>query len=149
MFTPETYSIMSRGIPLTLRCPTTPYYVYLLHFDEPYKHAKHYLGVTGNLEARLKLHKSGNGARLMEVISEAGIGFVVARLWKTDSWEQGHSLERQLKRRHEGPRLCPLCQQKPLDAYTLLYQGHWPFHLFAQVGKRRPMSRDRPRFVRS
>jgi hypothetical protein len=61
-------------------------------------------------------HRSGNGARLMEVISLAGIGFVVARLWKTDSWEDGRTLERQLKRRHGGSRLCPLCQHKPVDA---------------------------------
>lgn len=148
MFAPDTYSIITRGLRITLRCPTTYTYVYLLHFNKPYHHAKHYLGVTSNLEARLKLHKSGNGARLMEVVSEAGIGFVVARLWKTDSWEEGHTLERRLKRRHEGPRLCPLCRQKPVDAYALLYQGHWPFHVFAQVGKRQPMCRDAPCFVR-
>lgn len=79
--------------------------VYLLHFDKPYKHARHYLGSTDNLEERLARHLAGNGARLVEVITQAGIGFVVAR-----TWVGGRELERQLKRRKEGPRLCPICR---------------------------------------
>jgi hypothetical protein len=79
--------------------------VYLLHFDAPYKHAKHYLGYTADLDARLRDHRSGNGARLMAVIMDAGITFRVARLWKG-----GRDLERKLKnQKNAGARLCPLC----------------------------------------
>jgi site-specific DNA-cytosine methylase len=30
--------------------------VYLLHFDRPYKHARHYLGWAESLDARLAVH---------------------------------------------------------------------------------------------
>ncbi|MBA2243651.1 MAG: GIY-YIG nuclease family protein [Gemmatimonadetes bacterium] len=79
--------------------------VYLLHFAQPYRHARHYLGSTDNLERRLQEHRSGAGARLLEVITEAGIDFTLAR-----TWSGGRALERQLKNRKEAPRLCPLCR---------------------------------------
>ena len=47
--------------------------VYLIHFDEPFQHARHYLGYTKNLDTRLAAHRAGSGARLMKVISEQGI----------------------------------------------------------------------------
>ncbi len=81
--------------------------VYLLHFNRPLHHARHYMGWTKNLEERLKAHDNGNGARLMEVITEQGITWQLARTWKG-----GRDLERRLKRRHEGPRLCPICKQR-------------------------------------
>ena len=58
--------------------------VYLLHFSEPYKHARHYTGWTEDLPARLGAHGNGRGARLMEVIKVAGIGFPLARTWPRD-----------------------------------------------------------------
>ena len=79
--------------------------VYLLHFDVPYKHAKHYLGCTTNLQARLEAHQQGEGAKLMRAVRMAGIRFQLAR-----TWEGGRELERQLKRRKSSPRLCPICQ---------------------------------------
>lgn len=83
--------------------------VYLLHFSAPYKHCKHYLGYASDLEARLARHRQGRGARLLEVITEAGLDFQVAR-----TWNGGRRLERQLKRQKNSPRLCPICrQQKP------------------------------------
>jgi hypothetical protein len=39
--------------------------VYLLHFSEPYQHARHYTGWTHDLDARLQLHRAGRGARLL------------------------------------------------------------------------------------
>ena len=39
--------------------------VYLLHFDQPYKHARHYVGWTArNVRCRLAEHAAGRGARL-------------------------------------------------------------------------------------
>jgi len=82
--------------------------VYLLHFDTPLAHARHYLGFTFDLDRRLKEHAGGNGnARIMEVLAERGIGFILAR-----TWEGPQRLERQLKRQHHGPRLCPLCKRR-------------------------------------
>ncbi|MGD9101432.1 MAG: endonuclease [Anaerolineae bacterium] len=87
--------------------------VYLLHFDRPYAHAKHYLGYAADLDARLAQHASGNcvvslpngGARLLQVVAEAGIGWTLAR-----TWLGGRELERRLKRQKNSPRLCPICQ---------------------------------------
>ena len=78
--------------------------VYLLHFDFPYCHARHYMGYSVDLDQRLKAHRNGRGARLIEVITAAGTGFSVARTWNGD-----RHLERSLKRRKKSPALCPIC----------------------------------------
>lgn len=60
---------------------------YLLHFDRPYKHARHYVGFSRNLAERLKLHRLGqSNAKLMRVVFEAGIGFRVARVWPNTTY---------------------------------------------------------------
>ena len=81
--------------------------VYLLHFDKPYHHARHYTGFTTSLDARLDAHSKGTGARLMEVITEAGIGFQLARTWQGTRKD-----ERRIKKQHNAPRLCPVCRGK-------------------------------------
>lgn len=78
--------------------------VYLLHFDRPYKHAKHYTGWTTDLNTRLADHAAGRGARLIEVIQEAGIGWQLAR-----TWPGTRTRERQLKRQGGASRYCPHC----------------------------------------
>jgi len=82
--------------------------VYLLHLDPPLKHARHYLGWTSNLDRRLEAHRSGRGARLMEVVKEAGGTFRLAR-----TWVGSKSLERAIKDRKEAPKLCPVCTPEP------------------------------------
>jgi hypothetical protein len=85
--------------------------IYLLHFEQPYHHARHYLGWTeGLLEKRLGRHMVGNGARLVSVVTEAGIGITVARLWSGT-----RDLERKLKNRKNGPKLCPICLKNELQ----------------------------------
>jgi predicted GIY-YIG superfamily endonuclease len=82
--------------------------VYLIHLNEPYKHARHYTGWTTDLDARLEAHKQGRGARLMEVVKAAGITWRLAR-----TWPGGRDRERAIKDRHEAPRLCPECSPVP------------------------------------
>jgi predicted GIY-YIG superfamily endonuclease len=79
--------------------------VYLLHFDQPYRHARHYTGWTLDLHARLADHAAGRGACLLEVIRNAGIGFTLAR-----TWTGTRSRERALKRQGGASRRCPLCR---------------------------------------
>lgn len=79
--------------------------IYLLHFDTPFKHAAHYCGYTEDLDARLSAHAAGTGARLMEVIKAAGIGWTLAR-----TWQGGRGRERQLKRQGGASRRCPICK---------------------------------------
>jgi predicted GIY-YIG superfamily endonuclease len=87
--------------------------VYLIHLDIPYKHARHYLGWTTDLDARLRAHRDGHGARLMQVITAAGITWRLAR-----TWPGGRDRERAIKDRHEAPRLCPACTPKPRPVST-------------------------------
>lgn len=81
--------------------------VYLIHFNRPYRHARHYLGFTENLDKRITDHLCGMGARLMEVITDAGIEWRVVRTWHGD-----RRLERRLKNWHNAAFLCPLCSGK-------------------------------------
>jgi predicted GIY-YIG superfamily endonuclease len=82
--------------------------VYLLHFDRPYRHAGHYTGWTTNLDARLARHILGDGARLIQVIEQAGIGWTLAR-----TWPGTRNTERALKRQGGASRRCPLCGITP------------------------------------
>ena len=79
--------------------------VYLLHFDRPYRHAGHYTGWTTSLLDRLEAHADGRGARLMAVITAAGIGFTLAR-----TWPGTRTRERALKRQGGASRRCPICR---------------------------------------
>jgi predicted GIY-YIG superfamily endonuclease len=88
--------------------------VYLIHFDTPYKHARHYTGWASDLERRVADHRAGRGARLMEVIKDAGISWDVVR-----TWEGTRNLERAIKDLHEAPRLCPECSSHPFPLDTV------------------------------
>ena len=81
-----------------------PGWVYLLHFDVPFRHALHYTGWTAQLGPRLDLHARGGGARLLAHARAAGVTWQLARLWWGDRW-----LERRLKRQGGASRRCPVC----------------------------------------
>jgi len=82
---------------------------YLLHFDQPYQHASHYLGWSSNLPVRLAAHESGRGARLTEVVYEAGIRWALTRTWPGVS----RDFERALKNQGGASRRCPGCGIAP------------------------------------
>jgi len=90
---------------------------YLLHFNQPIPRGVsphtgkpllcgHYLGSADDVETRLEQHRNGQGSRLMSVLAERGIDWVLARTWKG-----GRIEERQLKRRKNSPKLCPVCRE--------------------------------------
>lgn len=86
--------------------------VYLLHFEQPYKHARHYLGWTLDLDDRLARHrgekeKDGRGARLVEVVIAAGISVQLARTWNGDRFFERHIKGRGLT------AYCPVCTKHP------------------------------------
>ena len=87
--------------------------IYMLHFDRPYRHARHYTGWTADLLDRLDAHATGHGARLVEVIWQAGIGFTLIRLC-----EGTRATERAIKNAGGAPRYCPACTPRP-------WNGHW------------------------
>lgn len=80
--------------------------IYLLHFDRPFGHAKHYLGwaENQNWSERIEQHRSGQGSKLMSYVIGAGIGFVVAKLWDNKTRHD----ERRWKARGKG-QICPIC----------------------------------------
>jgi hypothetical protein len=85
--------------------------VYLLHFLDrinPGSPCRHYLGFAEELMPRLHAHRFGHGARLTQVANERGIGFELVRAWKGSRRD-----ERRLKNQHNGPRFCPLCNDRP------------------------------------
>ncbi len=90
-FTPDSVTSLSGGT------------CYLLCFAKRYEHAVQHHADPGRFAIRMQEHRSGNGARLMEVITDAGIDFEIARLWIGSQHR-----ERQLKQhgatRHGQPR---------------------------------------------
>jgi hypothetical protein len=60
---------------------------------------------THDLPARLVDHAAGRGARIMQVVGEAGIGWQLARIWTGT-----RTRERSLKRSGGAARRCPVCQ---------------------------------------
>ena len=81
--------------------------VYLLHFDPPFKHARHYIGVTNrdDVQARVAEHQRGEGAVLCRHARRAGCEIKLARTWP--NVERRYELK--LKGRSARP-LCPICK---------------------------------------
>jgi hypothetical protein len=68
------------------------------------------LGWSPEVQARVNAHLHGKGARLTEVVHDAGIGMMWVR-----TWEDGdRKLERKLKNRH-SPQLCLICCGQPVQ----------------------------------
>jgi hypothetical protein len=77
--------------------------IFLLDFDRPFGHTRHYMGSAVDLELRLAEHGQGHGARLLWWVHQAGISWTLAR-----TWSGGRQRERQLKQRGHT-RYCPIC----------------------------------------
>lgn len=83
--------------------------VYLIHFESPFHHARHYVGCTRyTIETRMRKHRNGTGAKLLRAVSAAGIRWRVVRVWEGGDWE----LEKRLKARHRLADFCPVCQKE-------------------------------------
>lgn len=103
--------------------------VYLIHIDQPVGHARtdaeraernlpprtpgwrstaqHYIGYAKDLPHRLREHQTGQGSSLLHYATRTGINWRVVRTWKG-----GYQLEHDLKRRHNAPALCPVCNPR-------------------------------------
>jgi predicted GIY-YIG superfamily endonuclease len=81
---------------------------YLLHFDGPYLHAKHYLGWSENgVQDRIALHLAGNGSPLVRAAVRAGANIQLSRLF----FGVTRHFERRMKK-HGKAHLCPSCVQR-------------------------------------
>lgn len=101
--------------PITLRSIG---WCYLLHMSRPLGNtanvramAQHYVGYADDaigdgvsLERRIAEHLAGQGARITRAAVAAGIAIELVAVWRAPL-----AFEKQLKRRKEAPRLCPIC----------------------------------------
>src|SRR5918911_1489625 len=84
--------------------------VYLLHFERPFWHARHYAGIAldGDVQRRLQEHLSGHGSPLVRAVVAAGIRVDLVLALPGD-----RGLERRFHNAH-GTRVCPRCtSQRP------------------------------------
>jgi hypothetical protein len=114
--------------------------IYLLHFDRPIGDlrnprgfASHYTGWTLDLPARLVDHAHGRGARLMQVVGEAGIGWQLSRVWTGTRVR-----ERSLKQRGAARR-CPVCRLATLGLQPPRPVDLLGLELGARVAARAPV----------
>ena len=83
---------------------------YLLHFIDPETgQPARYQHWTTDPAARLDEHARGTGARLVEVITETGLGFTLARTWPQTTRDR----EDLLKHIGDARRFCPECGVTP------------------------------------
>ena len=100
--------------------------IYMLHFDQPYKHAKHYVGWTADLLDRLDTHAAGHGARLVAVIWQAGIGFTLIRVCEGTRQHRARHQERR-RRAPVLPGLHPAAVERPLAGHARrIHPPHLP-----------------------
>jgi len=85
--------------------------VYLLHFDKPYKKARHYIGIakSSRLHRRMYEHATLRGSNLTVAALEDGAELLLVRTWQTDD----PNVERKFKANGHFNRLCPLCSIPP------------------------------------
>jgi predicted GIY-YIG superfamily endonuclease len=129
--------------------------VYLLHFDRPYHHARHYIGFTRDLARRTERHRAGRGSPLIEAASNDGIEFTVARVW--------HNVTGRFERRvhkMQAKLVCPVCvgrrEVRPArpriadyqeyayeeDQENLEYHGHWEYQPLEDPWRESPYGPD-------
>ncbi len=87
--------------------------VYLIHFDQKFHHAQHYLGFVDHLnnhtlESRVEYHKKGKGSRLLRAVALAKINFDVVRTWP----DGDRNFERSLKNKKKASQFYPICNPK-------------------------------------
>jgi len=86
--------------------------VYLLHFEPPYRHARHYIGYTADSDVvgRVRCHVNGKRGRRSPLVAaavRAGCEVSLARVWEDGDRE----LEKRLKSWKRAARHCPQCRE--------------------------------------
>lgn len=87
--------------------------IYVLHFDRPYHHARHYVGFAeADVENRIREQLEGTGRRpspLVRAVIAAGITVTVAAVI-----EGTRKDERRIKDNASTCHVCPLCKPEYL-----------------------------------
>jgi len=84
--------------------------VYILHFNEKFYHAQHYVGCTENMQRRTRehLHCYPCGSNLVRAVIKKGIEVVVAKVYP----DGDRALEKKIKATKNTSKLCPICLLK-------------------------------------
>jgi hypothetical protein len=85
--------------------------IYVIHMQEPFYHARHYVGFaeynidgSSSLAERIQEHRHGKGSRLLSAVNKAGIA------WDVVMVVSGNMLtERFLHKRKHTSEFCPVC----------------------------------------
>ncbi len=87
--------------------------VYVVHLERPIEHMRHYVGFArdnDHLKERIAKHRSGDGAGLLKIANNAGIPWMVVRVWTGVPPEK----ERAVKS-SSIKGVCPVCIFKELE----------------------------------
>lgn len=89
------------------------WYVYVIHFLTPVKHAGHYTGIATDPYRRFEEHKKGKAkaGRLCQVAVERGVEMVMRVVSEHDGYSLAHTEERRLKSWGGAKRFCPVCKE--------------------------------------
>lgn len=104
-------------------------YIYVLHFHQAHAHARHYIGMTGNLRRRLARHAAGQGSNLCRVLRDNSELWYLGGLYQCSD-AQAVRMERRLKDRHNGADFCQHCsgqQQRSMDSLRPIDIGIVPY----------------------
>jgi predicted GIY-YIG superfamily endonuclease len=85
-------------------------YVYLIHLERPLPGGRHYVGYTADLSNRIELHRSGEGAKFLKEANEAGISWLVVRVWMNADTDKEKSIKGMSAR-----IICPVCKAKAAE----------------------------------
>ncbi len=102
--------------------------VYLIHLHQPLRHARHYVGWTRDLAARMNTHARGtsDSSHYMRAVHRAGISWTLVRVWQFDSDQAARDFERlwktrrlpdgrQIRAKYHTHRACPYCRDQALE----------------------------------
>lgn len=97
--------------------------VYVLHFEPPYEHAKHYIGFTTRpVRDRVADHFAGRGSPLVKAALAAGCSVTLAHSWQCGN----RHFERWLKNKKDTPKWCRTCARRERPRPTFAYFSRRP-----------------------
>jgi len=85
--------------------------VYVVRLRRPLCHARHYVGWTCDLPARVREHLSGQGSALLNAANAYGIGWDVVQVIACPSWKAAQALEQYVKRYRRVERWDPVARR--------------------------------------
>ncbi|MBD3387428.1 MAG: hypothetical protein GF414_00605 [Candidatus Altiarchaeales archaeon] len=92
-------------------------YVYVIHLNRPFRHAKHYIGYTTDIVRRMTHHSLGHrdSSHFMKAVCRAGIRWSVTMVQSFEDAKEAVCFEKKLKRDKRSSLHCPLCKTAELE----------------------------------